>query len=66
MNILRIYFDQYEVLLTMQTVGKRIKPETFKFHPVFRDADGENPTFGEAVNMTYAEAKLLLPIEYIT
>ena len=65
MNILRIYYDQYELLLNMQTKDGRIIPDTFKIFPVFRDVDGSNPKLGEAINLSLTEVKVILPIEYL-
>jgi hypothetical protein len=65
MNILRIYYKQYELLLNMQTKDGRILPETFKVHPVFRDVDGNHPMIGEAIDLSLTEAKIILPIKYL-
>jgi len=66
MNILRIYYEQYELLLNMQIVDGHILPETFKVFPVFRDVDGSNPKLGEAIVLSLTEAKIILPIKYLT
>ena len=64
MNILRIYFEEYELLMSMQTTNNRVMPETFKVHPIFRDVHGNDPRVGEAIDMSLEEAKVILPKQY--
>ena len=64
MNILRIYFEEYELLMSMQTKNHKVMPETFKVYPIFRDEDGEYPRVGAEIPMSLAEAKVILPKQY--
>jgi hypothetical protein len=64
MNILRIYFEEYQLLMTMQTKNRRVMPETFKVYPIFRDEHGKNPRVGAEIEMSLAEAKVILPSQY--
>jgi len=64
MNILRIYFEEYELLMSMQTKNRKVMPETFKVYPIFRDETGANPKVGEEIFMPLGAAKAILPKQY--
>lgn len=64
MNVLRIYFEEYQLLMSMQTKQRRVMPETFRVHPIFKDEHGADPRVGEAINMSLEEAKVILPKQY--
>ena len=50
--------------MTMQTKNRRVMPETFKVYPIFRDEHGKNPRVGAEIEMSLAEAKVILPSQY--